>query len=98
MPTSPIEGFCDHIDRCSSRVAKVTLSHREEGGGMRTNVQLLDGSDAEIDAWEDDGIRNDEALRALRHRWASVEHLVAGPVHTFNVRIPRRRARDEARA
>lgn len=98
MPTSPIEGFCDHIDRCSARVAKVTLSHREESGGMRTSVQLFDHSDAPIDAWEDDGIRNDEALHTLRARWASVEHLAAGPVHTFTVRVVRRRARDEARA
>lgn len=98
MPTSPIEGFCDHIDRCSSRVAKVTLSHREYEDGMRTRIQLFDASDTEIDVWEDSSINGRDVLHVLRNRWASVEQNGAGYVHTFTVRIPRRRARDEARA
>ncbi|MDP3771004.1 MAG: hypothetical protein Q8R16_01755 [bacterium] len=98
MPTSPIEGFCDRLDRCSARVAKVTLTHREEGSGMRTHVQLFGNSEALIDEWEDSGVENAAALQALRRRWASVEQTSEGYSRTFIVRVPRRRTGEVVRA
>jgi len=92
MPTSPIEGFCDHIDRCSPRVGSVVLTHHEGDDGMRTSVQLRGSSGSTIDEWEDAGIRNDEALRALRERWGSVEQQVDGNVRTFTLHVLRRRS------
>ncbi|MBI4449436.1 hypothetical protein HY634_00065 [Candidatus Uhrbacteria bacterium] len=91
MPTSPIEGFCDRLDRHARSVERVVLTHHEGGDGIRTSVQLHSISGSPIDEWEDEGIRNDEALRALRERWASVEQHVDGSTRTYALRIPRRR-------
>lgn len=91
MARTPIEVLRAQLDQHGPRIAKVVLAHDADENCFSTDVWLVSASGENIAQWSHGLLENNDVLRELKARWASVAEETGGEHYSFLVCIPRRR-------